>query len=152
MDNVHNATNDSHKWLWQATEQVFTGCRTKEYTNGQVYYGQVFTHFVSLHLSAADTMVSIKTTTIVLRPFVRDYLGEPVPEETLTQPTILIIIQSLPASSTYGTMIHTILLVQIACLAIFLHNLSSRPLWSTSWSGALHLIFCTYWQAVNRED
>jgi len=86
MDNVHNATDDSHKWLWQATEQVFTGCRTKEYTNGQVYYGQVFTHFVSLHLSAADTMVSIKTTTIVLRPFVRDYPGEPVPEETLTHP------------------------------------------------------------------
>jgi len=26
------------------------------------------------------------TTTTVLRPFVRDYLGEPVPEETLTHP------------------------------------------------------------------
>ena len=26
------------------------------------------------------------TTTIVLRPFVRDYPGEPVPEETLTHP------------------------------------------------------------------
>jgi len=30
---------------------------------------------------------SIKdTTTTVLRPFVRDYPGEPVPEETLTHP------------------------------------------------------------------
>jgi len=26
------------------------------------------------------------TTTTVLRPFVRDYPGEPVPEETLTHP------------------------------------------------------------------
>jgi len=26
------------------------------------------------------------TTTTVLRPFVQDYLGEPVPEETLTHP------------------------------------------------------------------
>jgi len=41
------------------------------------------------------------TTTIVLRPFVQDYLGEPVPEETLTHPTILIIIPSLSASSIY---------------------------------------------------
>jgi len=27
-----------------------------------------------------------QTTTTVLRPFVRDYPGEPVPEETLTHP------------------------------------------------------------------
>ena len=38
---------------------------------------------------------------------------------------------------------HSILPVQITCLAIFLYNLSPRPLWSTSWSGALHLIFHT---------
>jgi len=38
-------------------------------------------------------------------------------------------------------MIHSILPVQITCLAIFLHNLSPCPLWSTSWSAALHLIF-----------
>ena len=38
-------------------------------------------------------------------------------------------------------MIHSILPVQITCLAIFLHNLSPCPLWSTSWSGALHPIF-----------
>jgi len=29
-------------------------------------------------------------------------------------------------------MIHSILLVQTTCLAIFLHNLFTRPLWSTS--------------------
>jgi len=41
--------------------------------------------------------------------------------------------QLLPSNT-----IHSILPVQITCLAIFLHNLSPRPLWSTSWSGALH--------------
>ena len=74
------------------------------------------------------------TTTTVLRPFVRDYPGEPVPEETLThQP-------SWSSSNLYqllpSTTIHSILLVQIACLAIFLHNLCPCPFWSTSWSGA----------------
>jgi len=29
---------------------------------------------------------SLLRTTIVLRPFVRDYQGEPLPEETLTHP------------------------------------------------------------------
>ena len=38
-------------------------------------------------------------------------------------------------------MIHSILLVQNMCLAIYLHNLFPCPLWSTSSSGALHLIF-----------
>ena len=36
------------------------------------------------------------------------------------------------------------LLVQITCLAIFLHNLFPCPLWSASWPGALHLIFHTF--------
>jgi len=35
------------------------------------------------------------TTTVILRPVVWDYPGEPVPEETFTHPPILIIIQSL---------------------------------------------------------
>jgi len=43
-----------------------------------------------------------------------------------------------------STTIHSILPVQIMCLSVFLHNLSPRPLWSTSWSGALHLIFNTF--------
>ena len=38
------------------------------------------------------------------------------------------------------TTIHSILLVQFTWLAVFLHNLSPSPIWSTSWSGALHLI------------
>ena len=73
----------------------------------------------------------------VLRPFVRDYPGEPVPEETLTHPP------SWSSSNLYqllpSTTIHSILLVQITSLAMFLHNLFPCPLWSTSWSGALHL-------------
>jgi len=72
---------------------------------------------------------------------VRDYLGEPVPEETLTHPP------SWSSSNLYqlvpSTTIHSILPVQTACLAIFLHNLSPSPLWSTSWSGAIHIIFYT---------
>jgi len=43
-----------------------------------------------------------------------------------------------------STTIHSILLVQFTCLAIFLYNLFPCPLWSTSWSGALHLIFHTF--------
>jgi len=39
--------------------------------------------------------------------------------------------------------------VQIACLAIFLHNLSPCPFWSTSWSGALHLTFQTFLHPIN---
>jgi len=31
----------------------------------------------------------------------------------------------------------------------FLHNLSRRPLWSTSWSGALHLIFHTFLHPIS---
>ena len=53
-----------------------------------------------------------------------------------------------PSSNPYqllpSTTIHSILPVQIKCLAIFLQNLSPCPLWSTSWSGALHLIFHTF--------
>jgi len=81
------------------------------------------------------------TTTIVLWPFVQDYPGEPVPEETLTHPP------SWSSSSLYqllpSTTIHSIFCVQIVCLAIFLQSLSPHPLWSTSWSGAIHLIFHT---------
>ena len=45
--------------------------------------------------------------------------------------------------------IHSILLVQITCLAIFLHNLFPCPLWSTSWSGALHLILHTFLHPIS---
>jgi len=62
-------------------------------------------------------------TTILLRPFVREYPGELVPEETFTHPS------SWSSSSLYqllpSTTIHSIVRVQITCLAIFLHNLST---------------------------
>ena len=32
------------------------------------------------------TFTTMQTATTVLRPFVRDYPGDPVPEETLTHP------------------------------------------------------------------
>ena len=87
------------------------------------------------------------TTTTILRPFVRDYPSEPVPEETLTHPT------SWSSCNFYqllpSTMIHSILLVQITCLAIFLHNLFPCHLWSTSWSGDLHLIFHTFLHPIS---
>ena len=52
--------------------------------------------------------------------------------------------QLLPSTTS-----HSILPVQITCLAIFLHNLSPSPLWSTSWSGALHLIFHTFLHPIS---
>jgi len=87
------------------------------------------------------------TTTTVLRPFVRHYPVEPVPEETSTHPPSWLssnLYQLLPS-----TMIHSILLVQITCLAIFLHNLFPCLLWSTTWSGTLHLIFHTFLHPVS---
>ena len=68
-------------------------------------------------------------TTTVLWLFVRDCPGEPVPEKTLTHPpswSSCNLYQLLPS-----TAIRSILPVQITCLAIFLHNLSPCPLWSS---------------------
>ena len=52
--------------------------------------------------------------------------------------------QLFPSTTSYS-----ILLVQITCLAIFLHNLFPCPLWSISWSGALHLIFHTFFHPIS---
>ena len=87
------------------------------------------------------------TTATVLGPFVRDYPGEPVPEEKNTHPP------SWSSSNLYqflpSTTIHSILPIQITCLTIVLHNLSPCSLWSTSWSGALHFIFHTFLHPVS---
>jgi len=94
-------------------------------------------------LLTANRKLLMNTTTVVLRPFVRDYRGEPETEETFTHPP------SWSSSNIYqllpSTRIHSILPVWIACLAIFLDNLST----STSWSGALHLIFNTFLHPVS---
>ena len=85
----------------------------------------------------------------VLQPFVRDYLDEPVPEETLTHPP------SWSSSNLYqllpSTTIHSILLVRITCLAIFLHNLFPCPFWYTSSSGALHPVFHTFLHPISMQ-
>jgi len=83
-------------------------------------------------LYAAVPQQHTHTITTVLWLFVLDYPGDPVPEETLTHPSSSRLYQLLPP-----TTIHSILLVQITCLAIFLRNLFPCPLWPTSWSGAL---------------
>jgi len=49
-----------------------------------------------------------------------------------------------PISISFFHLTRSIFHVQITCLAIFLHKLCPRPVWSTSWSGALHLIFHTF--------
>ena len=62
-----------------------------------------------------------------------------VPKETLTHPPFWSssnLYQLLPS-----TTIHSILPVQITCLAMFSHNFFPCRLWSTSWSGDLYLIF-----------
>jgi len=41
----------------------------------------------------------------------------------------------LPPSTT----IHSVLLVQFACLTVLFHNLCQGPLWSISWYGTLYL-------------
>ena len=48
--------------------------------------------------------------------------------------------QLLP-STTIHSILHVQFRITIYNLTILLHNLSPSPLWSTSWSGALHLIF-----------
>jgi len=67
--------------------------------------------------SLTTTTTTTTTTMTILWPFVRDYPGELVPEETLTHPP------SWSSSNLYqllpSTTIHNILLVQITCLAIF---------------------------------
>jgi len=82
------------------------------------------------------------TTTTVLRPFVRDYSGELVPEETLTHPP------SWASPSLYqllpSTTIHSIL--RLNCM---LGNLFAQRLSTSSWSGALHLIFHTFLHPIS---
>jgi len=75
------------------------------------------------HLHNSDnTIITTATTTTVLRPVVRDYLGELVPEERFTHPP------SWSSSNLYqllpSTTINSILLVQITCLTILLHKSS----------------------------
>jgi len=77
------------------------------------------------------------------RPFVQDYTGEPVPEETFAHSHLswssAILCQLSPSA-----MIHSILPVQFTCLSVFLHNLFPSPVWSPSWSVTLHFVLHTF--------
>jgi len=79
----------------------------------------------------------------VLWPFVRDYLGEPIPEETFTHShaywSSMIHYLLPPSIGIYG-----ILSVQFTCLIVFLHNFCPSFHWSTSRSNMLHFIFYTF--------
>ena len=75
--------------------------------------------------------------------FIRDYFGEPVPEETFTHSHLSwssIIHYLLPPF----IMICGILPVQFTCLTVFLYNHYPGFLWSTSCSGTLHFILHTF--------
>ena len=127
------------------------GNTPQDFWHGSQNWGFCATIQIFTPMSRARTMLLVSDnntrTTTVLRPFVWDYPGEPVPEETLTHPP------SWSSSNLYqllpSTTIHSILLVQITFLAIFLHNLFPCPLLSTSWSRALHLIFHTFLHPIS---
>ena len=78
-------------------------------------------HTRNIQAICPTTTTSTSTTT-VLRPFVRDNPGEPVPEETFIHPP------SWSSSNLYqllaSTTIHNIIPIQFTRLTIFLHNLS----------------------------
>jgi len=82
------------------------------------------------------------STTTVLLPFVWNYPGELVWEETFTHSHLswssTILYQLSPS-----IIIYSILPVQFTCLTVFLHNLCPSLLWFTCWSGTLHFILHT---------
>ena len=80
-----------------------------------------------------------------LKPFVWDYPGVLVPEETFTHshPSWSSnILYQFPPSIT----IHSILFVPFTCLTVtvFFHNLCPHPLWSSSWSRTFYFVLCTF--------
>ena len=99
--------------------------------------------FMSLHKTWLMTSQIHTHTT----PFVRDYLGRLVPEETHThshRSWSSDIHYQLPPS----TMIYSILLVQFTCLTVLFDNLFPGPLWSSSWSLTLCFIPHTFLHPV----
>jgi len=73
---------------------------------------------VQAKLSHWVSNITTTTTTTVLRPFVQDHPGEPVPEETFTQSPL-----SWSATNLYqlppSTVIHSIIPLQFTCLTVF---------------------------------
>jgi len=87
----------------------------------------------------ADKFVFIKLL-LVLRPFYGALSGTTRYQKKRSP----ILIINLPYQLLPSTTIDSILPVQFTCLTVFLHNLSPSPLWSTSWSGALHFTLHIY--------
>jgi len=91
------------------------------------------------------TTTTTTTNTTVLWPFVYNYPGEPVSEETFTHSHT----HTYPDhQSSFICFLHLLLSIASSlfnlCLAVFLHSLSPNPLWSISWSGTLHFILHTF--------
>jgi len=95
-------------------------------------------HVSQLPNNPAAAAAAATTTTTVLRPFVRDYPGEPVPEETFTHSpswSLPNLYQLLPS-----TTIHSILPVQFTCLTLFARPLSMSSLvYLLVWSPPPHI-------------
>jgi len=114
------------------------------HTSNMLHWNQQYHHqqATGTLVKVSEVNITTTTTTTVLRPFVRDYPGEPVPEKTFTHSSTwssTILYHLLPSTTIYS-----ILPIQFTCLTIFLYNLSPSSLWSTSWSGALHFILHTF--------
>jgi len=78
------------------------------------------------HPSTSNTQFSYHSiycsnTTTVLRPFVRDHPGDPVPEETCTSCTYA---DYQPCFISFLYLLHSIFLFNLMCLTVFLHHLS----------------------------
>ena len=53
------------------------------------------------------------------------------------------ILYQLPSST-----IHSILLIQLTCLTVLFHNVSTAPSWSSSWYGILCFLLCAFLHPV----
>jgi len=99
-----------------------------------------FQHPLSTHLKMLNTTTQQQPFFTALYPGLPGWAGT---RRNTHPPTIW------SSSNLYqlllSTTIHSILLVQITCLAIFLHNLFPCPLWS----GALYLIFHTFLHPIS---
>jgi len=113
------------------------------------YQAPLFKNWTICWSKAPFLTVSFTTTTTVLTAilsgttWVSQYQKKHSPTHLFWSSSNLY--QLLPS-----TAIHSILLVQFTCLTVFLHNFSPSPLWSTSWSWALHLILHTYISSPNQ--
>jgi len=102
--------------------------RTRQITMPEPCHGFLQARCPSCHpTNSLKALKALCVTVTVSQPFVWDYPGEPVPEETFTNSHL-----SWSSTTLYqfplSTMIHSILPVQFTCLTVFLNNLSPGPL------------------------